>query len=300
MKKIVCLMAMYGIFPFYMVFSQTMEKVSPGHWVVCGEDKVIVVDPSLGSDTSAIIWRWTVREAKDQLPEVYQKLLVPLDECKLINANTQLLLTSSGGATCVLDMKTRKIRFYAKTPMAHSADILPGNFIAVANSTHVQGNSLELYHLNHPEKVLYKDTLYSGHGAVWDAKRACLYALGYDELKTYRLISSGAEDGKLVLESIIHIPDEGGHDLYMMDDNNLLITTHHGIFVYNIEAQSFNEFDSLKAVHNLKSVNYDPISQNLVYTKAEESWWTFNIYGMNPDKVIHIPHIKLYKVRVAR
>ncbi|WP_317124664.1 DUF6528 family protein [Albibacterium indicum] len=88
---------------------------------------------------SEIVWTWSTTEASD-IPSEYQRLLVPLDECKPIFDNKKLLLTSSGGATIVLDIASRKVEFYAKTPMAHSADLLPNNRIAVANSTHKHPN----------------------------------------------------------------------------------------------------------------------------------------------------------------
>lgn len=68
------------------------------------------------------------------LPPQYQKLLVPLDECKPVRTNTQLLLTSSGGGAILLDRKTRRPLFHAQVPMAHSAEMLAGERIVVALS----------------------------------------------------------------------------------------------------------------------------------------------------------------------
>ncbi len=76
------------------------------------------------------------------MPDVYQKLLGILDECKPVDHNTKLLLTASSGATCLLDIKDKKVVFYAKTPMAHSAELLPRGYIVVVNSTNPKGNSL--------------------------------------------------------------------------------------------------------------------------------------------------------------
>ncbi|GEM_PF-7085002 len=38
----------------------------------------------------------------------------------------------------------------------------------------------------------------------------------------------------------------------------------------------------------------------LVYTKGEISWWTHNIYFINPEKRLIIPDINIYKVRVIK
>ncbi|MBD1422209.1 DUF6528 family protein [Sphingobacterium chuzhouense] len=279
------------------VHGQVLSVVPSGALIACGEDKVLIIDPNKGNDTTAIIWSWSVHEAKAYLPERYQKLLVPFDECKPIDDNTKILLTSSGGATCILDIESRKIEFYAHTPMAHSADIIPGGFIAVANSTHPHGNSLEIYHRSKPEELILKDTLYSGHGVVWHPQKERLFVLGFNDIRCYK-IKQGNDGIDLQLDYTDTLPDDGGHDLSQVDLYRFLITTHQHVFIYDIDKREFTPFDKLDLPH-VKSINYSPHSDHLVYTKAEESWWTFNIYLRNPDKTVHLPFLKLYKVRVV-
>ncbi|MFD1768825.1 DUF6528 family protein [Sphingobacterium suaedae] len=279
-----------------LLYAQTREKLDKGWLVACGDDQVIVIDPERGNDSSTIVWKWKVEESVAELPAMYRRLLVPLDECKPIRDNTQLLLTSSGGATCVLDIATKKIIFYAQTPMAHSAELLPFNLLAVANSTHPKGNSVELYDLSKSEKRVDSDSLYSGHGVVWHAGLERLFVLGYQDLRTYRLSISSA-DTVLVQEDVVTIPDEGGHDLSRVNSKQLLVTTHHGVFLYNIHQRAFLPFKPLHGMQHIKSVHYDPSSARIVFTKAEESWWTHTIYQRTPNHSIHIPSIKLYKVR---
>src|SRR5690606_20387019 len=172
---------------FGQSYGQELSIIPSDALIACGDDKVFIIDPKRGNDTTAIIWTWSVHEAKAYLPKQYQKLLVPFDECKPIDDNTKILLTSSGGATCILDVKSRIIEFYAKTPMAHSADIIPGGYVAVANSTHPNGNSLEIYHRSKPEELILKDTLYSGHGVVWHPHKERLYVLGFDDIRSYKV-----------------------------------------------------------------------------------------------------------------
>lgn len=264
---------------------------------VCGDDKVELVDMAKSNNNNLhITWRWSVSEAKN-IPEKYQKLLIPLDECKPVNNNSRLLLTSSGGATILLDVKTRKVLFYAVTPMAHSAALLPRNRVIVANSTHKNGNSIEIYDLNSPEKVIYKDSLYSGHGVVWNPQKSRVYALGYDLLKEYSLQNWETVAPLLKLERSWKLPDIGGHDLSRKDDNSVLITTHNNVWVFDMATEKFSVLEELINKKNVKSVN---IKHNkIVYTIAEESWWTHNIYSVNPGKKITIPYIKLYKARFA-
>ena len=65
--------------------------------------------------------------------------------------------------------------------MSHSADMLPGNRIVVANSTNPRGNSIEIYDISRSNECIWRDSLYSGHGVVWSEKYQSLFALGYDE-----------------------------------------------------------------------------------------------------------------------
>jgi|SRR5690625_3130482 len=266
--------------------------------IACGDDRIIAINPVIDiTDTMTIVWDWSVKEVYDHLPEKYIDLFTPLDECKAIDNNRKLLITSSGGATGIVDIKNRNLEFYAYTPMAHSAELLPEGYIAVANSTHPKGNSLELYHRSESEKLIESDSLYSGHGVVWNNDNKLLYALGYDELRAYTFDENGSP--KLNLIQIDSLPSVGGHDLSAIDSKNLLITTHENVYKYNIENRKFDIFSEMQNTPHVKSINYNPITKNIVYTKAEISWWTHNIYSKKPDKTYTIPDIDLYKVRIA-
>lgn len=146
--------------------------------VACGGSLVVIFDADQPAGTNPKLkWRWDVSEATN-LPPRYQKLPVPLDECRPVYGNARLLLTSSGGGAVLLDRHSRQRLFYAHVPNAHSAEVLAGDRIVVALSSHAQGNRLELYSIGQPEKVLWKDSLVSGHGVVWNVEHQRLYALG--------------------------------------------------------------------------------------------------------------------------
>jgi hypothetical protein len=269
--------------------------------IVCGDDKILIIDEQSSNGTDVkVVWSWNVAESASQLPEIYQKYLIPLDECKPVDNGKSLLVTSSSGGVVLIERATRKCLFYAFAPMAHSADAMPGGYIAVALSTHPMGNSIEIYDRNRPEQVLFKDSLYSGHGAVWNDKRQRLYALGYDELREYSLNQNNPSSPTLKLEKKWTIPGISGHDLFPVSDDELLVSEHHGVHLFDIPRETFIPFEPLKNAENIKSVNYIKESQQLIYTQAEESWWTYNIYMKNPEKTIHIPDVKLYKVRFLK
>ncbi|WP_008586908.1 DUF6528 family protein [Niabella soli] len=296
MKRILLLTALFyqGI-----LFAQELKQIPPGSWVTCGDDKALVLDPTRSENgRPVILWSWDNKEATE-LPAEYRKLLHPLDDCKPVLDNRKLLLTSSGGATILVDIATKQVEFYAHTPMAHSAAVLPGGYLAVANSTHPQGNSLELYRYDQPEKVLFKDTLYSGHGAVWNNQKQQLFVLGFNELRAYKLDAADRTHPRLVKTQTWVLPDVGGHDLSLIDGNHLLVSAHNDVWIFDIAAGSYTVFKPLEKVPNVKSVNLDKKTGMLVYTKAEESWWTFHIYAKNPEKVLNLPDVRLYKVRIA-
>lgn len=266
--------------------------------VACGGSQVVIFDADQPAGPNPKLkWSWDVKEATN-LPPRYQKLLVRLDECKPVHGNTRLLLTSSGGGVVLLDRQSRQPLFYAQVPMAHSAEILPGDRIAVALSTHAQGNSLELYSISQPEKVLWKDPLLSGHGVVWNAKHQRLYVLGLSELRAYSLQDWDSETPSLRRANTWNIPGTSGHDLSHKSADELLITYHEGVSVFNIASESFAPFTPLAGVENVKSVNYNLQTGHLVYTKAEISWWTHHVYCVNPAKTFIFPDINLYKARV--
>ena len=270
------------------------------HLAVCGGKEVIIIDLSKSNDREINeVWSWNIEDGIEGLPTEYSKYLMPLDECKFVDNNKKLLLTSSHSAVVLLDIKSKKCDFYARVPMAHSADLLPNNRIAVALSTNKAGNSLEIYDISQPEKVLWRDSLYSGHGAVWHAERESLYALGYDVLREYKLKDWNTDAPALELVDSTPIPVKSGHDLVKVDNERMLISGHEGVMWFDVESKEFSPFEPLKDTHNVKSVNYNHKLNRLIYTKGEVSWWTHNIYQKNPDKTITIDSMNVYKVRPA-
>lgn len=268
--------------------------------IACGDNKVIIFDEVKSKENSLHIkWTWNVNEVKGQIPDIYQKWMIPLDECKPFENNSKLLLTSSGGGVLLLERKSKKCLFYAHVPMAHSAELLPNGRVAVALSTHKYGNSLELYDISNPDKRIYRDSLYSGHGVIWMSLKKRLYALGFDELRSYSLVHWDTKTPTLKLERTWKIPLVGGHDLVSISSHELLITAHEGVVKFDIDNETFVPFKPLATESNIKSVNYDQKTNHLIYTKAEIDWWTHHIYSRNPDKVFDVDSINIYKARTA-
>ena len=269
--------------------------------IVCGDDQILIIDEqaSNGSDVK-VVWHWQASNDALQIPEAYQKYLVSMDDCKPVDGGRNILVTSSSGAVLLIERSTKKCLFYAHVPNAHTADVLPDGRIAVALSVNPDGNKINIYDRNQPEKVLFSDSLYSGHGVVWNRERKRLYTLGYDDLREYSLVNWNTLSPALKLERKWTIPGISGHDLSFVSADELLVTEHYGVHLFDLRTESFTPFEPLKNAENIKSVTYNKENGQIIFTQAEESWWTFNIYLRNPDKTIHIPDIKLYKVRIVR
>ena len=160
MKKILSLAAVIAAILVLTGFSDKGKSSWGDYVVACGDKDLYIIDTqSSTQDSLAVVWHWNVDEAKGQIPDEDVHRARVLDDCKPVDGGKRLLLTSSGGETLLLDIASRKILFYAHTPMSHSADMLPGDRIAVANSTNPAGNSLEIYDVSKPGVVIWKDSL---------------------------------------------------------------------------------------------------------------------------------------------
>lgn len=277
------------------------EKNTPtggvSSFITCGDDRVIQLTAGEQGANARVVWQWSASETVG-LPSSYLAQLTSMDECKSSPSGDTLLLTSSSlGAVMVLEKATKRALFYAKAPNAHSAEFLPNNRIAVANSIAQGGNSLVLYDLATSETALYSEALYSGHGVVWIAERERLFALGFNELRMYSLENWESHTPKLYLERTWNLPDDDGHDLSRVSKDKLLLTTKSNVWEFDIASSTFVPFKPLQNIAKVKSVNYNPLNGQILYTQGEASWWTHTIYSMAPDRGIYLPNVRLYKVR---
>ncbi len=268
-------------------------------FLVCGDTKVLIVDYKASKDSiPSISWQWDAKEATT-LPEKYQtSYFRTVDDSKSVAGGKQILVSSSSGGVVLLNRADKKVLFYAHVPNAHSIELLPNNRIAVAGSTAVGGNCVALYNISEPDVQLFRDSLYSGHGLVWDTKRKKLYALGYEELRQYVLQDWSGKSPKLLLEKKWKIPGIGGHDLQMAPDgNNLFLTEHENPWVFSLEKFDFNKLPELAGIANVKSFGKHAGTGQLIFTIPEESWWTFHVKFKNPARSFAFPGMHVYKAR---
>lgn len=276
------------------------QSKNSDYLIACGEDKAIIINTKKSNqDHVDIVWKWNAGETLG-LPKEYINLFTKMDECKPVKNGKKLLMSASSSGVVLLEKSTKKALFYAKAPNAHSAEYLPGNRIIVALSTAKNGNSIWLYDVNKPNEVLFKDSLYSAHGVIWIPERKRLYALGYNILRAYSLKNWNTSKPSLQLENVWDLPANGGHDISRISKDKLLITTSRKVIEFDIVNSSFQPFMPLRNTPDVKSVNFIAKTGELIYTKGEIKWWTHHIYLKNPDKVLSIKDINLYKVRVYK
>ncbi len=296
------------------VTSDTLSRTDTTRLVLCGSNMAYIIDAGLvedgGSYKDAVLWSWDARTAAQDLGLPVSRMSY-LADCKPVDNGERLLVISSTGWCVLLDVKTKEVLFYSTScPMAHSAAMLPGGRIAVACSVGKTDahNSVQLYDVSESDRVLDSHELHSAHGVVWNDAKHRLYALGFNEIQVYKLKHWHSSSPKLTLEKIIHVPRLHCHDLGYVNAGTMSVAGE-SAYLYSIDSGEWTEMPLFMASTSIKSLNLNPENGEMWYTDAthpegEFSWSTQTLChagGMDaaaPDKIIKVPDINCYKVRV--
>lgn len=262
--------------------------------LVCGWDEVYELDSASMTKT----FSWTAAGAAE-LPESFRVKFRTTDECKPV-AGGRLLITASSDGAALVERATGRTLWWGQCGNAHSAELLPDDRIVLACSVREgTGNRLVLFDARTPERELFSTELISGHGVVWDASRARLWALGLTVLRAYRLVGWDGATPSLAMDAEYALPDEGGHELQAVPGTpDLVLSTHHGVWRFHRDTKTFRPDPDLAGLHDVKSVTVHPRSGRLAYTQAESpDWWTSRIRLRHPGGEIVRAGERLYKVR---
>jgi hypothetical protein len=266
--------------------------------IVCGWDEVYILSLS-GSGEPQKVFSWKARE-RPELPVAFQDKFKTTDECKAVAGN-RILITASSDGVALVERASGRTTFWGLCANAHSADLLPGERIAVACSVREPGgNRLAVFDARAPEKELYSTELHSGHGAVWDEQRTVLWALSDTEVRAYSLANWQSPRPSLELKATYPLPSRGGHEL-STDGRFLIVSAARDAWLFDRDSGEFAPHPRFSGLTNLKSASVDPRSGRVAFTVAESpNWWTSSIRFQNPDGVVTRPGERLYKVRWVR
>lgn len=280
--------------------------------VFCGDNHVFVINADLAKETykEGILWSLDVNTLASGLGLAASRC-DHLDDCKFVDNGTKLLLTSSYGWCALLDYPTGNMLFHTtQAPNAHSAEYIPGGYVAVATSVGSTDlhNNVQLYSIDKSEQILAKADLYSGHGLVWDYSRNVLYGAGGDVVKVFDITLG--EKPAITLKKTIKTPKNGIHDLMRVDNSTLTVAGDHA-YLFNVDTEMFTEMALFSGSSSIKSLNYNGETGEIWYTDAtipegSESWssqkirYSTNKDGSSADRIIKVPDMDMYKVRVRQ
>jgi hypothetical protein len=264
-----------------------------GDLLVCGWDEVYI----LNAESGAKSFSWKAAD-RPELPAAYKDRFRTTDDCKPV-AGERILITASSDGIALVDRSSGRTTFWGVCANAHSADLLPGERVAVACSERQQGgNRLAVFDARVPERELYSTELTSGHGAYWDEKRNVLWALGSKELRAYTLVNWSSARPSLELKRAYPLPSGGGHELSRAAGANLAISALRDVWLFDPERGKFTPHPQFGGMANIKSVSLNRVTGQIAFTQADSpEWWTSKIRFRNPDRVVQRENERLYKVR---
>ena len=283
--------------------------------IAAGGTKVYIFDEKMARDAgnykAGLVWEWDSNKEKAKLSRPDH-----IDDAKPVMDNKKLLVTSSYAWCALVDIETKGLDFYATgLSGAHSAEILPGDRIAVACSD--GGDFVALYDKSRPNALIASYPLVSAHGVVWCEKTKRLYAIGGTTLQVYKPNADWDNNPALILEKTISSSGfvSGMHDMTAVDENTLIIGGNKLAF-FDITTEKFSAVTAYNKVAGFKSVNYNPSSGEFYYTYAWENYsegdytwsshwirYTDNLSNsfspsLPAQGIIRVEDINMYKVRV--
>lgn len=281
------------------VLSQSVSR----ELITCGRERVHILDLNRrdANGTPKITWTWQAAGRAD-LPKDYHALFRSTDECKPIDGGRRILIVSSGSGVALVDREKDSVLFYGRAVNAHSADVLPGGRIAVAASRDPRenkGDALILFDITMPGRELWRTDLPSGHGVVWDEKRAIVWALADQEIRGYRLSDWKTPAPKLERIAAIPLPERGGHELHPVPGTSMLaVSTATKCWLFDRDAKTISPHPKLAEKSSVKCISVHPTTGQIAFIEADRpNWWTEKVRFIEPDDTFTLPGEQFYKVR---
>lgn len=264
--------------------------------ICCGADEVFLIDPARPAKK---VWSWRASDSP-RIPNAFHRQFHSTDDCKPYAGNL-LLVTSSSDGVALLERETKRCRFLATSRNAHSACLLPRNHVVVAAS--YGGDEMQFFDLAGSDgrrvaTPVQRIPLKGAHGAVWDQKRNCLWALGGPELVRIDLDLDGARSNLWSVTERHALPSPGGHDLSPFHDRRrYYVTSDTQVLSFDTERRTWKHLEGFGTQLKVKSVDRHPATRQLVYHMGtKETWWSDTIRFPHRENIV-LPGERLYKVR---
>ncbi|WP_367042825.1 DUF6528 family protein [Streptomyces sp. Je 1-332] len=285
--------------------------------------QILVLDPRRRvwdpeHEPSVVRWAFspTRYEGYEDLRPEYSWVYPSESKVRRHKGRTYVLTTASFGFVAVVDYPSGR-RYWGTAIGAgddlfnpHSAEILPDGNVAVACST---GALVRLYAASQgPDASRYAEAELKGaHGLHWDGAREVLWAIGDDELVTYKVGGTRARP-TLRRRSSVGLPvgtpgkTPGGHDLFPVAGRRgrLWVTTNASVFQYDIGGRAFvQDFAGADEISrkSVKGVGNDPRTGQVISTVPEsgleETWWTTRVSVHRPRGEYELVGGGIYKAR---
>jgi hypothetical protein len=265
--------------------------------IVCGAEAVFILpaDIEVAGEVDRTWW-WTAADSPE-IPESLHPRFRTTDECKSFGPH--ILITSSADGVALVRREDKRCLFYTTARNAHSACLVPGERVAVAASS--GGDELLLFDQDRSGAdvaPLARLDLPGGHGVCWDVHSSRLWALGTRELLKVGILDVGTNTN-LRVEARYALPTPGGHDLSpTRDDRSLLVSSDTHLYRFELATGRFAPYEPLSQSAGIKSVHEHPTLPTVVYHQATETtWWSDRIRFFAPERTIHLPDQRVYKVR---
>jgi len=282
----------------FLSWCATVNAQDAARLICCGGEEVFVI----ATDTpQTSVWSWTAAQS-EQIPELARGWFRTTDECKPYKDDL-LLVTSSSGGVALLERSSKACLFLTRATNAHSACLLPDDQVVIAAS--YGGDQLQFFSRTEPVLQAQPDSvipLVGAHGAVWDSRRHCLWALGDEYILqvTWIAAEEAKDESGWRVVARHELPSHGGHDLSRSSDDDLFVTTNSQVLLFDLRRHELAAHPELGDRPRVKSIDRDSETGQVVYHQAtEEHWWsdTIQFTGTAP---IQLPGKRLYKIRWDR
>lgn len=281
--------------------AQQISGLNPPHVLACGRSSVVESEVVLhaGWATLVPVWAWTPETSKGMPPDLVKNFST-IDECKPASGGGELLITSSHDAVAVVSRSSGDTYFSANVKNAHSAALLPDHLIAVASSdaTDGTGDRIVFFDRRVSNVRLAELPLHAAHGLIWDEHRKLLWADGFDQLVNMHVTREENGTVHVALLKVYNLPESTGHDFKLSADcSTLYVSTTHHAYEFPIALETFQPFQPLADIVDVKSFSIDPKSGQMVYTVADKGgYWTSTLRFAHPEYTASLA-TPIYKTR---